>query len=117
MKQETLKNCPFCGENCADIAVDQGNKWAHYEAGCLEVRTGYIMDEDATWRDEAIKAWNTRAESEEIEELRAALEFYANEENWKRIPDNVNSLDMTEFPISATDYDVGKIARAALRRE
>jgi hypothetical protein len=58
--QPVLKPCPFCGEQCADLIIDQGDKWAHYSASCLEVRTGYNISDDAPWRDEAIAAWNTR---------------------------------------------------------
>ena len=57
---DELKPCPFCGEQCADLDVTPGDKWAKYEPTCLDVRTGYNMAEDAPWRAEAIAAWNTR---------------------------------------------------------
>ena len=80
---DTLKNCPFCGEQCATLEINQGYKWAHYEAGCLEVCTGYIMDEGANWRTEAILVWNTRTSDTQIESLTAQLEaaLAANEVN------------------------------------
>ncbi len=61
------------------LLINQGDKWAHYEPTCLEVRTGYNLSNDAPWRDEAIAAWNTRqptqsdALREENERLRALL--------------------------------------------
>ena len=58
--QPLLLPCPFCGEQCAMLLINQGDKWAHYEPTCLEVRTGYNLSNDAPWRDEAIAAWNTR---------------------------------------------------------
>lgn len=58
--QPVLKPCPFCGEQCATLIVNQGDKWAHYEPTCLEVRTGYNLSDDAPWRAEAIAAYNTR---------------------------------------------------------
>lgn len=61
MSNEKLLPCPFCGEHCATLEINQGDKWAHYEPSCLEVRTGYIVkNENAPWRKDAIKAWNTR---------------------------------------------------------
>ena len=58
--QPVLKPCPHCGKQCADLIIDQGDKWAHYSASCLEVRTGYNISDDAPWRVEAIAAYNTR---------------------------------------------------------
>lgn len=58
--QPVLKPCGHCGEQCADLIIDQGDKWAHYSASCLEVRTGYNLSDDAPWRAEAIAAYNTR---------------------------------------------------------
>lgn len=58
--QPVLEPCPFCGEQCADLIIDQGDKWAQYEPSCLRVRTSYNVAADAPWRDEAIAAWNTR---------------------------------------------------------
>jgi hypothetical protein len=55
-----LLPCPFCGGQCAQLVIDQGYKWAHYEPSCLEVRTSYNVSEDAPWKAEAITAWNTR---------------------------------------------------------
>lgn len=72
-----LLPCPFCGENCADLVINQGNKWAHYEPGCLEIRTGYVIDENAPWQKEAIDAWNTRALTEREAKLVEAVRFYA----------------------------------------
>ena len=60
MTVKTLLPCPFCGEQCAILVIDQGDKWAHYEPDCLEVRTGYNLASDAEWRAKAINAWNTR---------------------------------------------------------
>lgn len=74
-----LEPCGHCGEQCATLVIDQGDKWAHYEPSCLEVRTGYDLSDDAPWRAEAIAAWNTRqptqsdALREENERLRALL--------------------------------------------
>lgn len=59
-QRAALEPCPFCGEDCAELVINQGDKWAHYEPGCLEVRTGYDLSETADWRDEAIAAWNRR---------------------------------------------------------
>ena len=55
-----LKPCPFCGEQCAGMNIDQGDKWAHYEPSCLETRTGYDLSPEAPWRSEAVRLWNTR---------------------------------------------------------
>ena len=77
--QPVLKPCPHCGKQCADLIIDQGDKWAHYSASCLEVRTGYNISDDAPWRVEAIAAYNTRqptqsdALREENERLREHL--------------------------------------------
>lgn len=71
--QSELKQCPFCSEQCATLVIDQGDKWAHYEPSCLEVRTGYDLSDDAAWRAEAITAWNTRASDAEITRLTEAL--------------------------------------------
>lgn len=70
----TLEPCPFCGEQCAEIEVTQGMKWGGYVPGCLEVRTGYNMDDDAPWRGEAATAWNTRAPDSRITELEQPCE-------------------------------------------
>jgi hypothetical protein len=59
-KKVALLPCPFCGGQCAQLVIDQGYKWAHYEPSCLEVRTSYNVSEDAPWHTEAIAAWNTR---------------------------------------------------------
>ncbi len=79
MTDPKLEPCPFCGENCADLIVNQGTKWAHYEPACLEVRAGYDMAEDAAWRVEAIAAWNRRAtpQPEGLEALETILEMLA----------------------------------------
>ena len=58
--QPLLKPCPHCGKQCADLIIDQGDKWAQYSASCLGVRTGYNLSDDAPWRAEAIAAYNTR---------------------------------------------------------
>lgn len=71
--QSELKPCPFCSEQCATLVIDQGDKWAHYEPSCLEVRTGYDLSDDAAWRAEAITAWNARASDAEITRLTEAL--------------------------------------------
>ena len=55
-----LEPCPHCGEHCMSLVVDQGDKWAHYEPSCTEVRTGYDLSPEAPWRAEAVAAWNTR---------------------------------------------------------
>lgn len=73
--QSELKMCPFCSEQCATLVIDQGDKWAHYEPSCLEVRTGYDLSDDAAWRAEAIAAWNARASDAEITRLTEALCF------------------------------------------
>ena len=71
--QPVLKPCPHCGKQCADLIIDQGDKWAHYSASCLEVRTGYNISDDAPWHDEAIAAWNNRQPTQS-DALREALE-------------------------------------------
>lgn len=68
-----LEPCGHCGEQCATLVIDQGDKWAHYEPSCLEVRTGYDLSDDAPWRDEAIAAWNTRQPTQREEDLATAL--------------------------------------------
>ena len=72
-KKVVLLPCPHCGKQCADLIIDQGDKWAHYSASCLEVRTGYNISDDAPWRDYAIAAWNTRQPTQS-DALREALE-------------------------------------------
>lgn len=67
-----LKPCGHCGEQCADLIIDQGDKWAHYSASCLEVRTGYDLSNDAPWRVEAIAAYNKRQPTPS-DDLREAL--------------------------------------------
>lgn len=57
---EKLLPCPFCGLDCSSFVVDQGGKWGRLEPTCLEVRTKYDETENAPWKKEAIKNWNTR---------------------------------------------------------
>ena len=57
---DVLLPCPFCGNHCAALNIDQGTKWAHWEPTCLEVRTGYNLDADAPWRAQVAHLWNTR---------------------------------------------------------
>jgi len=74
-REAVLLPCPFCGKQCAQLVIDQGDKWSHYEPSCLEVRTGYNISEDAPWRDEAIAAWNTRQpQTDALKKAREALE-------------------------------------------
>jgi len=106
-----LLPCPFCGEQCATLLINQGDKWAHYEPSCLEVRTGYDLSDDAPWRAEAIAAWNTRqptqsdALREENERLRAAL---------RRCDEIVKHWN---FRQNEKVEDVRGIARAALQEQ
>ena len=88
--QSELKPCPFCSEQCATLAINQGDKWAHYEPSCLEVRTGYDLSDDAAWRAEAIAAWNTRASDAEITRLTEALR--AAEEREKALREALDCL-------------------------
>ena len=69
-----LLPCPFCGEQCATLLINQGDKWAHYEPSCLEVRTAYNLSNDAPWRDEAAAAWNTRQPTQSDALREAAIE-------------------------------------------
>lgn len=63
---DVLLPCPFCGatpsaNDTITFQTDSGGKWGHVVC-CIDgpdVRTGYQAL--AYWRDEAIKAWNTRA--------------------------------------------------------
>lgn len=73
--QPVLLPCGHCGEQCADLIIDQGDKWAHYSASCLEVRTGYNLSDDAPWRAEAIAAYNKRqpTQSDAVRDLVATL--------------------------------------------
>ena len=80
-----LAACPWCGENCANLVINQGDKWAHYEPSCLEVRTGYDLSETAAWRAEAIAAWNTRKETPtEQGEVARELEAIRPEIGWNK---------------------------------
>lgn len=88
--QSELKPCPFCSEQCATLVIDQGDKWAHYEPSCLEVRTGYDLSDDAAWRAEAITAWNARASDAEITRLTEALR--AAEEREKALREALDCL-------------------------
>ena len=74
--QPVLLPCGHCGEQCADLIIDQGDKWAHYSASCLEVRTGYNLSDDAPWRAEAIAAYNKRqpTQSDALKVARLALQ-------------------------------------------
>ena len=71
-----LKPCPFCGEtpdalNEATFQSDQGTKWGFVVCCCNgpEVRTGYCPVEE--WKQDAIDAWNTRADATRIATLEA----------------------------------------------
>jgi len=69
-----LLPCPFCGGQCAQLVIDQGDKWAHYEPSCLEVRTSYNVSDNAPWRAEAIAAWNTRQPQTDALKVAALVE-------------------------------------------
>ena len=69
MSDTELKLCPFCGKQCSQLVIDQGDKWAHYEPSCLEVRTRYNTNDDAPWIAEAITAWNTRQPDPQVTAL------------------------------------------------
>ena len=63
----SLKPCPFCGETPDaheewTFQSNQGSKWGFVVCCCQgpEVRTDYKDVEH--WREEAIQAWNERAE-------------------------------------------------------
>jgi hypothetical protein len=71
---DVLLPCPFCGKQCAQLIIDQGDKWAHYEPSCLEVRTRYNVSDDAPWRAEAIAAWNTRQPTQSNAQVEALAE-------------------------------------------
>lgn len=73
MRDTELKPCPFCGGQCAQLVIDQGDKWAHYEPSCLEVRTGYNVSDNAPWIADAITAWNTRQPDSQVTALLEAL--------------------------------------------
>jgi len=74
MSEVTLRECPFCGEMCAEMHISPGDKWAQFIPSCLEVRTGYDISDDATWHKEAIALWNTRAQSTTQQKLDLAVE-------------------------------------------
>ena len=61
-----LLPCPFCGDVPVSLygvhAGERSDKWGGVQC-CIqgpEVRTGYGPVED--WRDDAVRAWNTRAD-------------------------------------------------------
>jgi Lar family restriction alleviation protein len=65
---DELLPCPFCGENevVTEMDHEQGTKWGYAicQYCCArgpETRTGYDASNDAPWRHEAIKLWNSRA--------------------------------------------------------
>ena len=95
--QPVLKPCGHCGEQCADLIIDQGDKWAHYSASCLEVRTGYNLSSDAPWRAEAIAAYNKRqpTQSDALREALWAMPEpyeYLNKDQLKSIRPYVDAL-------------------------
>jgi Lar family restriction alleviation protein len=66
----TLEPCPFCGatpdiDNPVTFQSDCGSKWGFVVCCCRgpQIRTSYGPVEE--WRDEAIEAWNQRAERPE----------------------------------------------------
>lgn len=102
-----LKPCGHCGEQCADLIIDQGDKWAHYSASCLEVRTGYNLSDDAPWRAEAIAAYNTRqpTQIDALKVARKALEgmvkYSGMRESWQ--DDNPQYVEAADEAIDVID--------------
>lgn len=122
MSDEALKPCPFCGEQCATLVIDQGDKWAHYEPSCLEVRTGYDLSDDAAWRAEAITAWNTRADAKTTEArqvLDCLVEIKTTIQNsghwWMDCPDRGGfDLEQIETAIAALQ-ETGRAAQTGVK--
>jgi len=67
MSKEELKACPFCGGEDCDVDSYNTSKWTVLCNGC-----GVETDGEET-EGEAIKAWSTRAESQELEREKAEL--------------------------------------------
>ena len=109
-----LKPCGHCGEQCADLIIDQGDKWAHYSASCLEVRTGYNLSSDAPWRAEAIAAYNKRQPTQSDAEIIA--------EN-KRLREALAHIAFSgadgpygHFGEALNEYQMRSVAKAALEQ-
>ena len=58
MSDIRLKNCPFCGWG-ATVAQDIGSE--KYRAGCVNLNC-YVKTQEYDTEQDAIKAWNTRAD-------------------------------------------------------
>lgn len=106
-EQPVLLPCGHCGEQCADLMIDQGDKWAHYSASCLEVRTGYNLSDDAPWRAEAIAAYNKR-QTTQIDALKVArkalegmVKYSGMRESWQ--DDNPQYVEAADEAIDVID--------------
>ena len=67
---DKLKSCPFCGHtpepsNYIDSIHPVNREKTVYQAGCLATEGGCDAFVLADSYDDAIKAWNTRAENNE----------------------------------------------------
>ena len=58
-KKEEIKSCPFCGRELLSIEGWKGCVWVE----CINCHT---EGPDEETKEEAIEAWNRRAESEEL---------------------------------------------------
>ena len=102
MDKTEMLPCPFCDSYYITTELDeaQGDKWGYTMCACgahgTEVRTGYDRSLDATWRDKAIKAWNTRTHLAEIEAMARDASRYA---------ELCRQLDAAIFP-NATIYNI-----------
>ena len=69
MDSEALKPCPFCGSTDLIVKPWHGGGPAKRLIGCCDCEVGpYATGE---YLDEAITAWNTRADANTIEALQA----------------------------------------------
>ncbi len=120
---EPLKPCLHCGSTAFTFAHNQGAKWGFVAcADCAatgpEVRTSYDLSDDAAWHEEAIKAWNTRAEPERqvlgVGHLRIVTDFRGEQVRMIGIsePDTGELSDLDCKPVMCGRYKLIVIKEA-----
>lgn len=102
MKDQELKNCPFCGRDKVRVYIPSSDEFPEPQVVC-DLLGCEIWGPAKLSKSEAIVAWNRRADSPQLKAAREALEKIArmvrdsNSARWELVGD-ITTAALKELP-------------------